>query len=503
MNKKILYGVILLSIFLMSAATAVQPVQGYKFGVPDQAKGVEGESEIKVFDEDQWEACLGQGHGADEVDDVYDGDVDVVGAKSKSIVKDWEKDDEIEFFWDFVMEADLSLPTFMDLLLDVPWYAQTDDPNVDCYKDAIMYIYNIVTGDVGGFLYVLNISAYSLWATDLPNEAYKWFALNASAALTAFMSYSLDEDYAETYYSPDIEGTIVTLDTWDYYEGAYPAEPDNKDLEAPFMSDPEDLYKSYENLVDLKTDLYINLLGPAINPLAPSGGLFYSGYVLNATLFGMSQLYPSDYAMLDYYVYMNTTQYIGMGLDTATITQTAMGVGPLIYSNFEQLIPKAGGYLYMALTGGLPVYTPTGKFLKNMVEEFEDDIEDSEDVPETGHPDMDGSVPYEVSVKVDKEAMTVTMKFEMDDYVDPAASSPAPGGGYEIDDPDELEDWKVTFYYGEYGSQSKIEYSHSDDIFFSKESLAIIPGFEITIILGASAIAILGLIYVVMKKRKL
>jgi hypothetical protein len=493
MNKKVLYGVILLSIFLMSAATSVQPVQGYKFGVPDQAKGVEGESEIKVFDEDQWESCFGQGHGADEVDDIYDGDVDVVGAKSKSIVKDWEKDDEIEFFWDFVLEADLSLPMFEDFTKD--WYAQRDDPNVDSYKDSINYINDVISNKITTMLGLLNATVWYLNATNPGNPYYTAYAAAAAAALIKFAQGTITETQAKALFSPEYEGTMVTLDTWDYYEGAYPDKPDDKDADAPFLSDPEDLYDSYETLVDMKTYLYTQLVGGATPQPTTPGSLFYQGLVLNGTIAPGT----SEYTALDGAIITNS----GGKLNLRAILDNTYGAPMLIQEFFEKLIPKAGGYLYLALTGGLPVYTPTGKFLANMVEEFEDDIEDSEDTPETGHPDMDGSIPYEVSVDVDKEAMTITIEFEMDDYIDPAYYSPDPNGGTEIDDPDEMEDWEVTFYYGEYGSQSKIEYKHGDDIFFSKESLAIIPGFEITIILGASAVAILGLIYVVMKKRKM
>jgi hypothetical protein len=507
MNKKVLYGVILLSIFLMSAATSIQPVQGYKFGVPDQAKGVEGESEVKVVDEDQWEDCFGKGHGADDIDDVFDGDSDVVGAKSKGVVKDWEKDDEIKFFWDFVLEADLDLDLFSEIAQGVPWYDRTEDPDVDSYKDAINYIDGAIT-DTAAYYYGIYLATQAYAGSPLDN-ATLWAIGNASLATYQYWAQgTLKKDEASELFSPKYEGTMVTMDTWEFYEGEYPDKPDEKDAEAPFLSEPEDLYDSYETLVDLKTYVYKQLLGPALdgNGGYQANGTSYATNVYGyyATVAGMGNM-EALYTLLSLDGALGGT---GASYGPGSMIYTLMGAGSqvptAIYDSFEELIPKAGGYLYLALSGGLPVYTPTGKFLANMIEEFEDDIEDSEDTKETGHPDMDGSIPFEVSVKVDKEEMVVTMKFRMDDYIDPAYNNPKDAvGGVELDEPDEMEDWKVKFYYSEYGSQNKIEYLKGDDVFYSKESLAVIPGFEITIIIGASAIAIIGLIYVIMKKRKI
>ena len=89
------------------------------------------------------------------------------------------------------------------------------------------------------------------------------------------------------------------------------------------------------------------------------------------------------------------------------------------------------------------------------------------------------------------------MEFEFDDYPDPADVREGDS------DPDELEDWEVVFTYSEYGSQSKVQYMDGDDIFYEKAGVDQIPGFEVTIIIGASALSILGLIYIVMKKRKM
>jgi hypothetical protein len=520
MNKKVLYGIILLSIFLMSAATTVQPVQGYKFGVPDQAKGVESESEIKVYDEDQWESCMG--HDGDEPDDIWDGDSDVVGAKAKSKVIDWEKDDEISFFWDFVMETEIDAPPPLDTL--------------EVYKDAIDFIaakitslsnIDMVDPSNNGPLTLINLTVQGITipsVISLPGIWY-WSSLgnmtlagHIAQAFGAAYAYAATEAYAKALYDKEAEGTMVTLDTWEYYEGEYPAEPDEEDDDGPFLDEPEALWESYETLVDLKTDIYgkIDAVVAAVEQAnatlaAAKAGTLQSDPttqiawgIINRSIGGiLGMMNPTLPGFLYGYGFDDLPELFLDAIITATgnnvlsegaspdPTKEFAGAGgsPGIVSIeplFETYIPKAGGYLYMALEGGYPVYTPTGKFLVNLVEEFEDDIEDSEDVPENAHPAMDGTIPFEVSVDVDKEAMTVTMEFDFDDYPDP----------YEVakgeSDPDEIEDWEVTFYYGEYGSQSKVEYKHGDEIFYSKEGLAVIPGFEITIILGASAVAILG-----------
>ncbi|MFX0070378.1 MAG: hypothetical protein ACFFAO_04735 [Candidatus Hermodarchaeota archaeon] len=505
MNKKILYGVILLSIFLMSAATTVQPVQGYKFGVPDQAKGVEGESEVKIYDKDQWEACFGK--DGDEPDDIWDGDSDVVGAKSKGIVRDWESDDEISFFWDFVLETEIDSEAL---------------PTLDVYKDALNYIAGNIwflsdTTSMNpmewGPLAILNITVFS----EIYGSAY-WFDPVNQTMITELNSewlsaatYAADETYCKAYYDRELEGTMVTLDTWEYYEGAYPGEPDEEDEEAPFLDDPESLYDSYKNLVDLKMDIYgkINDVVADIIACRDQFDLAWAGYLgapaqnlwamVNYTAGNILEaLAPGTLAQM-YYAMVTYPPSIAEGANNTINPLLTAIAGQLldIQPFFETYIPKAAGYLYMALEGGLPVYTPTGKFLDNMVEEFEDDIEDSEDVNENAHPAMEGTIYFEADVDVDKEAMTITMEFDFNDAYDPEDIRDGDA------DPDELENWEVTFYYGEYGSQNKIEYSHGDEIFYSKESLAVIPGYEITIILGASAVAILGLIYVVMKKRKM
>ena len=66
----------------------------------------------------------------------------------------------------------------------------------------------------------------------------------------------------------------------------------------------------------------------------------------------------------------------------------------------------------------------------------------------------------------------------------------------DIDPDDTLEDFTVIF-------GDTVQFLNDDgEIFYEYGGIDQIPGYEITILLGASAISILALVYVIMKKRK-
>jgi hypothetical protein len=471
MKKKLLFGMLLLSIFLFSSVTMVQPARGYEYGVPEAAKGMEGESEIRIYDKDEWEDHLGDGPEADEPTDIWDGQSDIVGARSKGRVVDWEEDDEIKFFWDFVLESDLSL--------DDPVTGEKD-PLVDTYKDAIEYIYRTVTNvfgtsAIGGAASAL--TAINLGLTPItPNATWGLLGYLANNTLAKFLQGTLRETEAKLLYSKEWEGTMITTDGWNFRADAdFPSEPDDDDEEGPFLADPRDLKESYDELIRLKTHVYGQL-----EDLSANGTLLY-GAIMPPTG--------------NIHMAIQLDQIMG-GTGDLSVVGLALGTGiggPLqVITDFEILIPKKAGYLYLALEGGLPVYTPVEDYLEKMVDEFRIDDE----VEETGMPPIDGTIP--IKCDVDVEGRVITMKFEYrDDFDDP----------YEVAkgelDPHHLEDWEVVFTYSEYGSQSMRQYKDGDDIFFEMGGVEQIPGYEVTIIIGVSALSIVGLIYVLMKKRKM
>ena len=113
MNKKIISIVLFIFIFASGIFTMAKPVRGYKFGVPEIAKGQEGESRVILYDEDEWDNHLGV--GADNPDDFFGEYADVVGAKSKGKLLDWWEDDEINFFGDYILTIDVDIESIPEI----------------------------------------------------------------------------------------------------------------------------------------------------------------------------------------------------------------------------------------------------------------------------------------------------------------------------------------------------------------------------------------------------
>ena len=94
MKRKLIYTIIFISIFLMSSASMVRPVQGYENpDIPKEAKGMTlDDAEVTVYDEDAMEDSLGAKF---DIKDIKAGDADIVGARSQFKITDWESDDDI------------------------------------------------------------------------------------------------------------------------------------------------------------------------------------------------------------------------------------------------------------------------------------------------------------------------------------------------------------------------------------------------------------------------
>jgi hypothetical protein len=97
MNKKIFFGILFISIFCFGIAS---PILAASYTYPlEGAEGVAGESEVKIYDEDAWKDCVGDEYK--NPTKLWSGDSDEVGAKSKSVIKEYD-DDKLNI-WD-VME---------------------------------------------------------------------------------------------------------------------------------------------------------------------------------------------------------------------------------------------------------------------------------------------------------------------------------------------------------------------------------------------------------------
>jgi len=197
-----------------------------------------------------------------------------------------------------------------------------------------------------------------------------------------------------------------------------------------------------------------------------------------------------------------------------------------VYAQFSASIPDKAGFFLGQLTAGQPAMTPSDDFLKKVIKTYNLD-EDGEtlygmygyeygkDLNGDGeisavpvgaksrftHLDLGGETfyPYAyMTFEWDSTTSAVIVEIEWpDNYIDPRDLSVFGG-----DNEDDLSDFEIAFPYGDTGGQGTVSYMDGDDIFWQMGGVESIPGFEITILLGASAIAILGLIYVVMKKRK-
>ena len=143
-------------------------------------------------------------------------------------------------------------------------------------------------------------------------------------------------------------------------------------------------------------------------------------------------------------------------------------------------------YLAMIIDEGLPAHQPVDKWLEKVVDDF--DVEDEGPVGGFWGDATDDQ--HTGKIKVDDKVVTVEY-----DWAYPI---------YDQQDPrDTREDYKITYTYSDTGGQSSVEYTGSTT-FYKTESLApVIPGYEISILIGAAAISAIGLIYVIMKKKRM
>jgi hypothetical protein len=276
------------------------------------------------------------------------------------------------------------------------------------------------------------------------------------------------------------------------------------DEEIPFAADPRDWYLMYTTLRDLKADLFgklgafiidLNILradlaqakgdpwGTGDNPIGWK--------ILNDTLAQALQpiIFPyADYPDIFIDALLNETGQNPL--------QLALKSGPglnIIIPYFDFVLPDKKNFLYLLLKKGVPTYTPVDDFLHRMLEDFDIDGDDYYDVPHVSLTLLQelGGLSVKAKGDVELDGTSITMEFEyQDNQKDP--------GDLE----DELDDWEVTFTFSEYGFQSYVSYSDDGEEFYRKESLQTIPGFEVSVLLGVSAVSIIGVIYVVMKKRK-
>ncbi|MFX1341005.1 MAG: hypothetical protein ACFFDK_20515, partial [Promethearchaeota archaeon] len=174
--------------------------------------------------------------------------------------------------------------------------------------------------------------------------------------------------------------------------------------------------------------------------------------------------------------------YVGgfsnVGTMVGVILQTLQALIQALVDNY----PDKKAYLIGILRAGLPGYTPIDKWWEKILDDF--DI-DEDTIWRTAANDY-----HQGGVYLDGQ--TVVIEFEWYNVLD-----------WHGDKLEERDDYEERYTYGDTGSQSVVEFTDGDDVFYKIESLSpAIPGYEISIFLAAAAISALGLIYVVMKKRR-
>ncbi len=592
MNKKILYGIFFISIFLLSTASMVQPVHGYEFGVPKEGIGTTSEGEIKLYDEDEWEDHLG---GQSSADDVFDGDSDVVGAKSKTKIKELEEDEDLISYEKDHAWKDDAIPGSIDIEL-----------TIDSLIDSSVLVGGAPGAGSGMVAILTGAAQHSNSTYAFLNATYNGYDFNMAygnatdnviSALTKYGAVLASPTAASwlTTWGKKYDGAYLTRDYWEVTEDAYKSKPDEKDEEVPYLADPRDWLNSYENTMGFKfvqqsavksIESDWNAFWSELFPFA--GGWTMDGvsklvyeqlnssivYVLNVTakklvdsswigyvhafeINGVAQ--ATRAGILQGYVEamaspnMNWTAYIGVGSlwesfvfpgagagagtynDSYYVHDLVMGVSVGIdavmegsWYTLEYAYPTKAGHLIATLVSGQPVYVPQGDFMDKVVDTYDVDDDVLYRIPyvigenplieldasisaipkgtwaslpvvgvSTPVYDLGGETVYvDAYVDVSSENGVVTVGIEyIDGQLDPGdvAMGVAPG---------DLEDFEMVFVFGQYGSQESVTFKDGDTEFWKSGGIDQIPGFEISIILGASALSIIGLIFVVMKKRK-
>jgi hypothetical protein len=546
MKKKILYGIFFLSIFLLSSATMVQPVRGYEFGVPDEAVGVTSEGEIKIFDEDEWEDHLG---GGSDPTDFKDGDVDVVGARSKSHYIEIEKDAEIKFckdhYWDGAIIDGSTASTTVTQSLWNPLIT----PAMGGAPAPFVYLWNASMAAAAA-----NLTGYAPYGglppgdpniIDVTTSQGNLVTLlgSSSTAMTNIIANDLTHASAASGYSKEFDGTYLTREYWEPTEDEFDEDPDDDEDEIPFMADPEDMLDIWHYSNDFRWLQLQDLCGPS-GPGSLSGGL---QTIWAPQLSTALQTDPLAYAALNLTIALNVAGYpydgatptapfiagaLASGLAVPSLAGSNDFVagcygGPhVVYETIYQSIvagyPDKAGMFIMALEAGQPFYVPQDDFTAAVVETMNIDDETLYKIPfiEYGE-DLNGDGEIE-SIPVGTTGSALTGGYDFGGetiYVYGYIDIKAEGGAIIVEieyldgqldpkdvlrgdaDPDELDDWEWWFEYGDTGGSSE-SFRDGDTIFWQAAGVDQIPGFEITVILGASALSILALIYVVMKKRK-
>jgi len=480
-------------IFVFGFLSMAKPVRGYKFGVPEIAKGMETEGQVILYDEEEWNNHLGV--GADNPDDYFGGDADVVGAKSKAKIIDWEEE-EIPFFSDFVLTVDVEFE---------------DIPEITDLNSVLNFIYDAIhaLGDPESEINAVyslfeGVNATLGWGdldfSQSENKIKGYVVRNGSIANDLCSNYSMDHIYVNKKYAEKLDGVLLEIKTWDLTTEKFDDKPDDL-VEGPFLEDPHEWYNIYKRLKVLESEL-----------LAKSDRVINSIYAFNDSF---AYLRKEDFASWSL-INQSIADFLSGGppdgleiplprrseggddfpsliLDAALNptgenplqqgTQALLAIRDII----DEEIPEKFNFFFALMMEGLPTYTPTDKYLREVIDDF--DIDGT--VPETNIIGLNDDLIVYGDVELD--GTVITLKFEY------------PENTKDPDNPDkELKDWEIVIAYGEQGGAGGKVFrdSKTGKVFYDTEGLGWLPEYEINIIVGISTLFIIGLIYAVLIRRK-
>jgi hypothetical protein len=297
-------------------------------------------------------------------------------------------------------------------------------------------------------------------------------------------------------------------DIWYWQKDAdFESDPDEEEVKTPFIENPEDLMDAWGYFVTLTEILFDQaelILENAMNFIYPNvnfstNALPYNAFPIPANVNPATP--GTEWSNIHNTIAANpAAAQLKAGID---ITLAGTPLAPcndyvfkwfyIVYNAlqvklidfFREKIPDRAEFLISLFRSGIPAHQDVSKWLTKMVDEF--DINEDNYYGKTDKFILDASV----------DGLTVTLKIEW-------AEGTKIDKDMDFSDDNERQDYEMVFVYSDTGAQSSMTYQDGDDIFYKTEGKApAIPGFELSILLGAAAISAIGLIYVIMKKRRM
>ena len=222
------------------------------------------ESEVKVYDKDDWGTHIG--YDVDDTVNAWFGGgrtgANDVGAKSKSKIDDWEKDD-FWFFGEQLMATDAptnaigltdywsAVPYVYETFNDLAWINMTglfiDPPDfaagnmgalLSCGTIFILQqLVNVTYWGVyvatGGALGGIDAFPESPWEANTDGDN----------SLDAFEDSTWTRAEVMALFAKTYEAVVLERDKWEYAKD-YDSKADIKGDEVPFIEDPDDIYDS-------------------------------------------------------------------------------------------------------------------------------------------------------------------------------------------------------------------------------------------------------------------